>query len=157
MGKKKEKKITCKSFVCNGDLSGYTSSMLFDSGEEIARGLFKCGSEELRISLRICGDVSVTYKGEVYYKPSDFPDELIERIKAHPYDWDIYSPSGEGNDEPEGDVYVTLNNWFEYVFDEDGDVYEEDLSGATPGMIRSDMEYIAARYFGLGRKEDAYA
>ena len=144
-----EKKVVLESFSCEENLAQYISSMLFDSGEEIARGSFTCGDEHLEISLRVCGEVAVTYKDEVYHRPSEFPDELIQLIKEHPYDWDVYAPSGEGNDEAEGDIYVGLNNWFEYIFDGDGDVYEEDLSKATPGMILDDMFYIARRYFGL--------
>lgn len=147
----KDKEIKLESFTCEDNLAQYTCSMLFDSGEEIARGVFTCEGKELDISLRICGEVAVTYKDEVYHQPSDFPDELIQLIKEHPYDWDVYSPSGEGNDDEEGNIYVGLNNWFEYLFDGDGDVYEEDLAKATPDMILDDMFYIARRYFGLER------
>ena len=139
-------------FTCEENLSKYVSSMLFDSGEEIARGFFYYNGELLKISLKICGEVSVTYKDEVYHRPSEFPDELIERIKKHPYDWDVYSPSGEGNDETEGEIYVGLNNWFEYIINEEGYVYEEDLSEAYPDMILTDMIYYACMHFGLIRR-----
>ena len=144
-----EKELKLESFTCEDNLAQYISSMLFDSGEEIARGTFTYGDEHLEISLKVCGEVAVTYKDEIFHRPSDFPDELIQIIKEHPYDWDIYAPSGEGNDDFECYIYVSMNNWFEYLFDGDGDVYEEDLAEATPGMILDDMFYIARRYFGL--------
>ena len=142
-------------FECTNNLSQYTDSMLFDSGEEIATGLFRYKDKEVEISLRICGQVAVDYKGETYHTPSEFPDELVERIKAHPNDWMYYSPSGEDTDDAEGDVYVGLNNWFEYIFDGDGCVYEEDLSKATKEDILQDMIYLARQFFGLDLIEKA--
>ena len=147
-----EKNVTLESFYCEKNLSQYISSMLFDSGEEIARGIFSYEGEILEISLRVCGEVRVRYDGEVYRTPSEFPDDLIELIEKRPYDWDVYAPSGEDNDDTGEDIYVDANNWFEYLFDGDGDVYEEDLSKATSQMILNDMSYIARRYFGYNKK-----
>ena len=145
-----EEKMRCLEFECDTDLKQYVDSMLFDE-VCIATGVFENNNKTLTIDLKVCGDVSVTFKGEIYRTPSEFPDELIDIIRKHPNDWEYYSPSGEKNDNAEGDVYVGLNNWFEYVFDGDGEVYEEDLSKANPEAIKRDMQKIAAQYFGIPR------
>lgn len=143
--------IICLEFNCDNNLSQYTDSMLFDSGTEIASGKFGYNGKILDIYLDVSGEVAVTYKGETYHTPSEFPEELIEKIKEHPNWWEGYAPSGEGNDNEEGDVYVYLNNWFEYIYGEevlyDGTVYENDLSKATKEEILEDMRYIAEQYF----------
>ena len=135
------------SFECSDNLKQYTDSMLFDSGECIASGVFEVNGKEFSIDLEVCGEVAVNFKGEVYHRPSEFPDELIERIKSRPNDWMYYSPSGEGNDDEEGNVYVGMNNWFEYLMSNgDGDVFEEDLAEATSEKILEDMIYLANQY-----------
>ncbi len=142
------KQIRCTGFTC-GNLTNYSDSMLFDSGESIATGTFECDGETLDIDLEVAGDVRVEFKGETYRKPSEFPDELRDRIRANPNNWDITAPSGEDNDEPESDVYVCNNNWFEYVFNDDGEVFEDDLSKVSPERILRDMRAIADQYFGV--------
>ena len=137
-------------FSTSDQLNKYVTSMLFDSGEVIASGKFESSDgTSVSVDLKVCGDVSVTFKGEVYHKPSEFPDELIERIKAHPDDWDVYAPSGEENDEPEGDIYVGLNNWFEYIWTNnktkmtDGIVCEQDISKMNASDIFKEMLEVA--------------
>ena len=144
-----EKEFKIKSFNCEENLSQYISSMLFDSGEEIATGVFSYGDDELEVTLQVSGEVAVTFKDEVYHRPSDFPEELVQLIKEHPYDWDVCAPPEEEDDEYECYVYVGLNNWFEYIFDCEGSVYEDDLAEATPEMILEDMTYLARWYFEL--------
>ncbi len=151
-----ENAMICTEFECD-NLSPYVDSMLFDSGRMIARGVFVYSNDgveidkEITITLVVSGEVSVTYKGEVYHSPSEFPDKLIELIKRNS-DWMTYAPSGEGNDEAEGDIYVTLNNWFEYTCNGDGELYEDDLSKATPEMILEDMKEIARQEFGINKE-----
>lgn len=134
--------MKCVKFECDNDLTKYVDSMLFDStsdtGESIAHGIFEHDGEQCNIWLDVRGEVSVTYKGTVYHRPSEFPEELIEKIRKNPNDWEY-----NGDD----DIYVGLNNWFEYIFESDGEVYEADLSKATPEMIKEDMEAIACQYF----------
>lgn len=143
--------VTCTKFECDNDLSKYTDSMLFDSGENIVHAEFMSGEKTLTLDLEICGDVSVTYKGEVYHRPSDFPEELKELIRANPNRWDIVAPSGEDNDEEDSNIYVNLNNWFEviYEFDDytDGDVFEEDLSKFTPETLKNLLTEWAQGYY----------
>ena len=66
-----EKEFKIKSFNCEENLSQYISSMLFDSGEEIATGVFSYGDDELEVTLQVSGEVAVTFKDEVYHRPSD--------------------------------------------------------------------------------------
>lgn len=131
----KTEDILILNFKCEDDLSKYTDSMLFDSGEVIASGSFAFMGNRLDIDLVIAGDVAVTYKEDVYHSPSEFPDELKELIRSDRW-WDT-------ND----NVYVGLNNWFEYVYEGDGDVLEDDLSKMTKEDVKSDMLEIASMYF----------
>lgn len=144
-----ENKVMCLEFNCDDNLSQYTDSMLFDSGTVIASGKFEKEGRIFNIYLEVNGEVAVTYKGEVYHSPSDFPEELTERIRNTTW-WDVCSPSEEGDD-VESNIYVGMNNWFEYLYGEecidDGTVYEADLSRATKEEIFEDMRYIAEHYF----------
>ncbi len=138
------------NFTCVDNLTDYVDSMLFDKGEVIASGKIE-GSDGTSVSvdLKVCGDVSVTFKDVVYHRPSEFPDELVERIKAHPNGWDVYAPSGEGNDECEGDIYVGFNNWFEYIWTNnktgmtDGIVCEQDIAKMNTSDIFKEMLEVA--------------
>ena len=123
-------------FNCEKDLSQYTDSMLFDSGTIIA--FMDCAYNECQVSieLRVCGEVDVTYKGEDYRHPSDFPNELREIIKHNPY-WFTDTE----------DLYITNNNWFEYIYDcvyngntwSDGVLLEGDLSTYTEADLLKEM------------------
>ena len=128
-----------KSFKCN-ELSQYVDSMLFDSGEQIAEMVFEDNGKEIYISLEVRGDVKVFFNEQTYRYPSEFPEELKEIIKGHPILWDC-----------EDDIFVDMNNWFEYIFEVDGkysDVImcEWDISKGTSEDIKREMleicEYI---------------
>ncbi len=147
------KSIQVKDFDCVDNLSNYVESMLFDSNEVVASGKFYFLGNKVEVSLEVRGEVAVDYKGETYHKPSEFPEELKELIKEHPYDWSVYSPSGEGNDDCEGNIYVGMNNWFEYIYEaadySDGIVCEDDISKETPESILEGLKGIAAWCFRL--------
>lgn len=142
------KEIKVKNFYCE-ELSQYTESMLFDSGEEIAYGEFQVNGHNVSVSLEVRGEVRVTYKGETYRTPTEFPDELKALIKEHPHNWDAYSPSGEGNDKEDGNIFVGNNNWFEFIFsvedepENDGFVCEIDLSEAGADDVLKEMLKVA--------------
>ena len=128
------KDIICLEFDCEDELSKYIDSMLFDSDESVAHGRFVYKNKEIDISLRICGEVSVSYKNETYHRPSEFPEELKEKIRKNPYQW-----------ETDKDICVFFNNWFEYIYDStDGMVCEDDVSKMTPEQILSEMTEIAS-------------
>lgn len=126
----------CLRYSCEEDLSKYTDSMLFDSGEIIASATFKHKGKKLDVDLRIVGEVAVTYKDEVYHRPSEFPDELRSLIEENPNQWMT-----------DDDVYVGLNNWFEYIFDTEGHVLEDDLSKMNSNDVLDDMKELAKWYF----------
>lgn len=147
--------INCITFRCTDELSKYTDSMMFDShDDEIAYAEFSHNSDIMNIRLEVNGYVKVDYKGSIYCRFSDFPTELQERIKNHPNDW-----SNDYND-----IYIDESNWFEYLFGpklpsgtntyQDGEIYEEDLSTATPQEIFNDMVLIAIQYFGYELPEN---
>lgn len=122
-------------FRCDADLKQYTDSILFSSGITIATGTYRCGDLELIIDLKVCGENMIIYKGCMYNDVSQFPEDLVELIKTGPRWWE---------DNP--DVEMRNLNRFEYIFDDDGRIYEEDLSKATPEELRDEM-YKIAKYF----------
>ena len=142
--------IVCTEFMCK-DLSIYVDSMLFDSvggkgdGETIAEATFVYKEKLLKVYLEVRGDVNISYNGERYDTPSEFPKELKERIRELPNNWDITHEAWDGDLE----IVVNNNNWFEYIWETDGEIYEADLSIATPQEILEDMTSIARQYFGL--------
>ena len=144
----KSNAMKVKSFCCK-ELSQYTESMLFDSGEQIAQGEFQIDGHTVFVWLEVRGEVRVTYKGETYRTPTEFPDELKALIREHAHDWDVYSPSGEGNDEEDGNIFVGNNNWFEFIVnvedepENDGFVCEIDLSTASADDVLKEMLKVA--------------
>ena len=136
---KKSKKIRVKSFKCD-DLTKYVDSILFDSGTEIAKAIFTCNGETLEVSLQVFGDVSVPYKGKVYHKPSEFPEELFELMKNNKFNTGIKK------------YYI---NWFEFLINgefEDWE-FEEYLPEAKPYWILDSMISIARNYFKVESEE----
>lgn len=131
--------LVCTSFDCE-DLSEYTDSMLFDSGTTIAEGTFLYKGEELSITLKVSGYVSVNFMGETFKYPSEFPEELKQIVR-----------DGKLFDDPDK-VYVWDNNWFEYIYDSDGVVEEEDLCQMTPEQVLDTMTEIAEQYFQIDNK-----
>lgn len=125
-----------KSFQCN-ELSQYTDSMLFDSGEQIAAMEYGCGNTHINIYLEVRGEVRVDFDGVTYRRPSEFPDVLKELIKTNPGCWDC-----------EDYVYVDMNNWFEYIYEidnerwnnyMDGVLCELDISKGKPEDVKKEM------------------
>ena len=111
------------------------------------RFCFLYQGKQLEVSLNVCGAIEVHFNGEKYKYASDFPETLKERIKKYPNSWNILQ-----DDEPfheELDIFIDSNNWFEYLFEGDGELFEDDLSKATPERILKDMTKIARQYFGL--------
>lgn len=139
--------ITCLEFRCD-DLSKYMDSMLFNSHEnEIAYAEFAHKGDIMNIRLEVNGYVTVEYDGSTYHAFNEFPEELKSLIKEHPCEWSSISDK----------VCVEENNWFEYLFGpkiadtniyQDGEMYESDLSKASPQEIFDDMIELAVSYFG---------
>lgn len=106
-----------KNFQCN-ELSQYTDSMLFDSGEQIAAMECEDGNTHINIWLEVRGEVRVDFDGVTYRRPSEFPDVLKELIKTNPGYWDC-----------EDYVYVDMNNWFEYIYEIDNERWNNYMDG----------------------------
>lgn len=136
--------VICKNFQCEEDLSQYVDSMLFDSDTNIATGTFEYGDKKIQICLDVRGEVDVDYKGENYRQPSDFPEDLRDKIKKDPlYVW------------YDDEIAVSNNNWFEYImYVEDGDkkysegiMFEDSPSDYTPQKLKQNMIDTINIYF----------
>lgn len=136
-------------FLCDKPLSMFTDSMLFDSHKDlIAEGSFSCGDKHLTLRLVVNGEVCVEFDGVSYHAPSEFPDVLREAIKQNPETWE--RANTVFSDGKEHDLYVHMNNWFEYLVDGDGSfgVTMDDVPASmTPEEIREEMLGIAADHF----------
>ena len=75
---------------------GITDSLLLDSATEVLYG--RVG--DTTVSVRVCGDVRIHWKDQVYKTPSGFPDDLVQAIRDH-----------ELCECP--DVSVDMSNWYE--------------------------------------------
>lgn len=122
------------SFDCDNDLSKYTDSLLFCSGDVVATMTVEDDrGYSLSMELIVTGDVNVEFEGEIYTSPDDFPPELKQAIKEGRYD----------------DIQINNNNWFELVYSltdskgeevaYDGDVWESDLSTMTIEEVKNEM------------------
>ena len=147
------------SWSCEKDLTPFVDSMLFNSGTPICGMTLETNGAKIALDLVVTGAVSVTYKGEIYHSPDDFPEDLRKKIETHPGDFSVYAPSGEGGDNEEGDCYVSLNNWFAMKFEittsdgnsfMDDECYESDISKETPDELKDEMysfaEELCKRY-----------
>jgi hypothetical protein len=125
-------------FKCDNDLKKYTDSMLFDSGTIIASMQCEYKGHVINVDLKVCGYVTVDYKGDRYRYPSEFPQELKEQIKVSPNWWE--------NEE----TCVHENNWFEYIYNNtfdnktysDGILFEDDLSRYSMEMVENELKEI---------------
>ena len=134
-----------KSFECSNNLGQYVDSMLFESGTCIAEMECECDNGFIcTVTLEVRGEIGVDFNGVRYRHPSEFPPALRELIETTPGWWDI-----------EDNVYIDMNNWFEYMYTLKDDVYqytdgmlcEWDISQGTPEDIKKEMieicEFVA--------------
>lgn len=137
--------VVCLEFECDDNLEKYKDSMLFDStsmgGDSIAAGTFEYKNQSFTVYLDVCGEVNVTYKDKTYDKPSEFPCELRNLIESNPSDWTRCE-----------DVYVSFNNWFEYIFNSDGKMLAGDLSQMSKEDVLNSMYAIARNHFAIKAK-----
>ena len=98
-------------FIQEEDRKRVTDSLLLDSGQEILSGTVN----GITVSVRVCGDVDIDWKGQSYRRPSEFPEDLKKVIRKGTLD----------NDKR---AYVINNNWFEVIVeDESGQHMQEDV------------------------------
>lgn len=135
---------TIKDFECSDDLSQYTESLLFDSGEIIASMTVEFpNGNAVDVELAVRGDVRIRLadSDEVYARHTeDYSPELREAIEKG--DWD--------------NLDIGNNNWFELLYTlkdadgnyiiSDGDVYEEDVHDKTPDALKELMADCAVDF-----------
>ena len=118
----KDRMAAALRFYLHEDLTNVTDSMELDSGTEIATLSF--GDSEAAIL--VCGEVRVTYKDELYRKPSEFPEELKEIIRAgHVFDHE--------------DVYIGNNNWFAIQFRDGTEWDSNDVVVDVEGLSKQEV------------------
>ena len=140
-------KIICVDYSVDNDLSKYVDSLLFESGTQIAYANFQKGKNKVYVSLEVRGQINIDYKGEIYTNPEEYPDELINLIKSGKIYFD-------------DNVYMNLNNWFEYIYTEnnicsDGFVCEVDVSELSPYEIVNNLTEVASICFAHIEKEQS--
>lgn len=132
-------------FQVNAPLERCTDSMLFNSGTVISEltALYVPSNIGVCVKLKVVGDVSVTYRGQVYHGFSEFPAGLKRRIETHPNDWTHVAG--------EPDIEIKLNNWFEYSYcisagrgdHIDVELCEDDLHLLTDDGLKEEMLEVA--------------
>ena len=115
-------------FYCEQDLSQYTDSLLFDTGETVATLNYK----DFEVIVDVTGEKKIFFNDEIYTQASDYPDELVENIK-----------NGKIYDYLE-DCYLEDNNWFDIAIYKNGifvddQVFEEDLCKLTSEQLKNIM------------------
>ena len=94
---------------------GISDSLLLSSGTEIFSAIL---DEKWHVFLRVCGDVRILWKDQIYKDVSQFPDELKEFIRTK----NIFVDSL-----PE-DSSVINNNWYElFIYDNDCNCLKSDV------------------------------
>ena len=91
-------------------LTELKDSMLLDSGQEVINLKYK-GYE---VSVRVCGEVRVQFKGGSYAASSQMPEELLQKFR----DGTAYDGTLDEDGEPV--VNIINNNWFETFLYKDG-------------------------------------
>lgn len=94
---------------------GISDSLLLSSGTEIFSAVL---DKKWHVFLRVCGDVRILWKDEIYKDVSQFPDELKEFIRTK----NIFVDSL-----PE-DSSVINNNWYElFIYDDENNCVTSDV------------------------------
>lgn len=143
---------TITAFDCTDDLSQYTDSLLFESGESIATMTVEDGKGHfLDMELMVRGEVNIVFNDESCRHPDEFPPELVQAIK----------------DGKENETFtIESNNWFELMYTLtdangkelacDGDVWESQISTMTAEQLKAEMYESGAHFmeFHIGREPD---
>lgn len=119
-----------------------TDSMMLDSDTTICR-LEKDG---YLVEIETRGAVRVEFKGSIYTRPSEFPEELKELIKRNPNIW-----------ETEENVSMHDNNWFElFIYDGKDRAYLTsvclDIEGETEEELKEECEFCLINYINSMKK-----
>lgn len=111
---------------------GITDPILLRSGKEILSGTVA----GITASVKVVGEVDVTYKEEDYKDPEDFPEELVKYIKSEK---NIFAP-----EKPNPDLEIVNNNWYELHIDcGSRHLYDEVVEIELPALtVKEAREYI---------------
>lgn len=77
-----------------------TDSLLLDSDQVVLSGTV----DDVRVTVIVCGEVRIGWKGQIYKYASQFPDDLTEAIRNH-----TFRVGGDEDDEN----FIGNNNWYE--------------------------------------------
>lgn len=118
-------------------------SMAFEKGTIIAEY-----EDEVKITLKVVGEVAVAYNGVIYTDASQFPDEFKGIIKEFPIEW-----------EQREEVAVFNKNWFEYHL-RDGKTIEfiipnRPLNEMSEEDIEKEMKTIHDNYIKFKKAKEA--
>lgn len=100
-----------KSFEVFTSVQDIKDSLELDSGTVICELTRNDGSS---VSIRVCGEVRIFFKDEIYKTPSEFPKELTERVRS----LSVYDYCTD-------DCFVDYSNWFEAFYN--GSFCESDV------------------------------
>lgn len=103
---------------------GISDSLLLSSGTEIFSAIL---DEKWHVFLRVCGEVRILWKDQIYKDVSQFPDELKEFIRTK----NIFVDSL-----PE-DSAVLNNNWYEFF------VYDDQNNCVNSNVIDIDVRELS--------------
>lgn len=144
MNKPQNNVLILKEFWINPEWRKFVSSMLYESGTEVASSTWEFNGEEYSIQLIVNGSVRVVYENRVYTDPVLFPFKLKDRINERPYDWELADTEDE-----DPVAFIDENNWFEYLCGDGGEgvVFEEDVSKSEAEKFFEDMLGIAKYAF----------
>lgn len=112
------------------NIEDIVDSLQLDSGTVIARLTLDDGSSA---TLEVRGEVRVEFDGDIYYEPSDFPQELQDII-------------AEGKAYDDDRVRVGDNNWFELYYEKDKDCEPEADCVDVEGLSAAEIYEVMANY-----------
>ena len=112
-----------KNFFINDKYNSDFDSMCYDSGTIMA----ECDIDDYKISIEVCGEVNIEYKGETYRRASDMPKELLEGFRDASYSQNAFL-------DLVNDLYIYQNNWYEvFIYNNKGELLNSFTDDFIPG------------------------
>ena len=125
-------------FYCDMDAVHLANidSLLVESGTELAYMKYWLDGKEEELYIAVRGDIKIIYKGEYYFRPSEYTEELKDILKSSPVEQLEID-----------DFEIIDNNWCELFHR--GDNYEDGLDvcdgefGETEQEIKEYLKEVA--------------
>lgn len=134
--------ITDFFFIPEEERKLITDSLLLDSGQEILAG----SVGDINVSVIVCGEVRVGWKGQIYRSASQYPDDLAEAIRTG-----SFHVGRDENDEN----FIGNNNWFEVRVWRNKTLLKEDIVDIDlSSMSDDDARDIIFEYANYYREEE---